>query len=186
MDVELKFVPLAIELHPVAVGELQFVPLGIELQFVEVEIELQFVEVETELHRSLPCRARTMLPLRHRIAPMLSPEQLHVAATQRPLDQLSALLDGISGRIAAADVGALDEATLTILADDLAVAALFAVEADSYQRPDQYVFANTGLSDAHVGAFLDGLFAREPAWRVGIVERLYAHHVMLRRARSRR
>jgi hypothetical protein len=58
------------------------------------------------------------------------------------------------------------------------------VEADSYQRPDQYVFANTGLSDAHVGVFLEHLFTRDPSWRTGILGRLHAHHVALRRARS--
>lgn len=117
---------------------------------------------------------------------MLSPDEVRVAATRRPYDDLCALFDGISARIGGVDALKLDAAALAILADDLAVAALFAVEADSYQRPDQYAFANTGLSDAHVGAFLDGLFARDPAWRTGILERLHVHHVALRRARSRR
>ena len=108
---------------------------------------------------------------------MLSPDEVRVAATQRPCEELCALLDGISGRLRAVDVLKLDADALAILGDDLAVAALFAVEADSYQRPDQFVFANTGLSDAHVGAFLAGLFARDPAWRTGILERLHVHHV---------
>jgi hypothetical protein len=115
---------------------------------------------------------------------MLSPEQLQAAMTLRPHEELCALLAGISERVRLVERAAQDAEAEQALAEDLCVAALFAVEADSHQRADQYVFANTGLSDAHVGAFLEHLFARDPSWRAGILGRLHAHHVALRRARS--
>ena len=114
---------------------------------------------------------------------MLTLDELRAAMHLRPYAELCALLGVVSARIGAAAALTLSAAEQERLAEDLALAALFAVDADLYQRPDMYVFAGSGLAEPHIGAFLDRLFARDPAWRVGILERLHAHHLGRRRAR---
>jgi hypothetical protein len=95
---------------------------------------------------------------------------------ERTYEELCELARGMHGRIEAVRGRELDDSALCRLANDLAVVTQFSIEADLYQRPDEYVFRVYGLKSHAVRDFLAGLLRRHPERRAGYLARLASYH----------